>query len=387
MAEFFHFLLSYETLRVIWWVFLGVLLIGFAVTDGFDLGVGALLPFVGRSDNERRIMLNVVGPTWEGNQVWFILGGGAIFAAYPPVYATAFSGFFIALILTLFALILRPVGFDYRSKVESPTWRNFWDWALFISGAVPALIFGVAFGNLLRGVPFSFDQDLRMTYGGTFFGLLNPFALLAGVVSLSMLIMHGGVLLQLRTEGDIKARSGRAARWAALVMIVAFALAGLWVAYGIQGYQVVAGTLSPSGPSNPLHKQVTVAVGAWLINYRHFPWMMTAPALAFGGALLTLLLSAVKRPGLGFITSALAIAGVILTAGFSMFPFLMPSSSAPNSSLTMWDATSSHLTLKWMFGATVVLLPIVLAYTSWAFAKMRGPVSAEQIRKDSVSYY
>ncbi len=387
MADFFHFLMSYETLRVIWWLFLGVLLIGFAVTDGYDLGVGALLPFVARSDDERRTVINVIGPTWEGNQVWLILGGGAIFAAYPPVYATAFSGFFIALILTLFALILRPVGFDYRSKVEHPTWRAFWDWALFVGGAVPALVFGVAFGNLLLGVPFTFDQDLRMTYGGTFLGLLNPFGLLAGVVSLSMLVMHGGMLLQLRTTGDIRARAGHFARLAALVLMGGFAVAGLAVAFAVHGYQVVPGTLDPAGPSNPLHKQVTVAAGAWLANYGRFPWMLAAPAVVFGGAALTWRLSAANRPGWGFITSALVVAGVILTAGFSMFPFLIPSSSHPDASLTMWDATSSLLTLQWMFWVTLILLPVVIAYTGWVFSKLRGTISAEQIRKDSGSYY
>ena len=386
MAGFIHFLMSYETLRVIWWLLLGVLLIGFAVTDGYDLGVGALLPFVARNDEERRTVINVIGPTWEGNQVWLILGGGAIFAAYPPVYATAFSGFFIALILTLFALILRPVGFDYRSKVEHPTWRAFWDWALFVGGAVPALVFGVAFGNLLLGVPFTFDQDLRMTYGGTFFGLLNPFGLLAGVVSLSMLVMHGGVLLQLRTEGEIQARAGRFARLAALVMMGAFAVAGLAVAF-IHGYRVVPGSLDPSGPSNPLHKLVTTAAGAWLANYGRFPWMAAAPALALGGAALTWRLSGLNRPGWGFIASALAVAGVILTAGFSMFPFLIPSSSHPDASLTAWDATSSLLTLQWMFWVTLILLPVVLTYTGWVFSKLRGTVSAEQIRRDSGNYY
>src|SRR6516165_921644 len=188
-------MIDYETLKVIWWLFIGVLLIGFAVTDGFDLGIGTLLPFLGRNDEERRVMLNSVGPTWEGNQVWFITAGGAIFAAWPVVYATAFSGFYVALILTLFALFFRPVGFEYRSKLADPRWRNAWDWALFVGGAVPALIFGVAFGNLLQGVPFHFDADQRVFYTGSFWGLLNPFALLAGVVSLAMLAMHGAIFL------------------------------------------------------------------------------------------------------------------------------------------------------------------------------------------------
>ena len=387
MAEFFEFLLAYDTLRLIWWLFLGVLLIGFAIMDGFDLGVGILLPFLGKTDPERRVLINVIGPTWEGNQVWFILGGGAVFAAYPMVYATAFSGFFIALILTLFALILRPVGFDYRSKVDHPRWRGFWEWGLFIGAAVPAVVFGVAFGNLLQGVPFSFDPDLRVTYSGSFWGLLNPFGLLAGVVSLAMLVMQGAIYLQLKTEGVLQARAAQAAQRSGLLLIAAFALAGCWVAFALDGYSVVAGTVDPAGPSNPLHKEVVQSSGAWLNNYSAYPWMLAAPVLGFAGAILTVLLARFGRPGLGFISSSLALTGVILTAGFSMFPFLMPSSSDPNSSLLLWDATSSHLTLQWMFAVTVFFLPIILLYTSWVFSKLRGTVTVEGVQQNTHSLY
>ena len=386
MADTLAFLLSYETLRMSWWLFIGVLLIGFAVTDGFDLGVGALLPFLGRTDEERRVMLNVVGPTWEGNQVWFILGGGAIFAAWPAVYATAFSGFFLALILTLFALILRPVGFDYRSKLPDPRWRNFWDWGLFIGGAAPALVFGVAFGNLLLGVPFHFDADLRAEYTGSFLGLLNPLGLLAGVTSLAMLVMHGAVYLQLRTENPIQERAQQAVALAAKVFMSAFALAGLWLLIGVDGYRLetFAGT---AAPSNPLAKTVVHDSWAWFANYGQYPWMLLAPLTGFAGATLTWKFSERGQPGYGFITSCLTLAGVILTVGFSLFPFIMPSSSDPNSSLTVWDATSSHLTLKWMFGVTVVFLPIILAYTSWVFSKLRGVVTVAQIRAADKSLY
>ena len=386
MADTLAFLLSYETLRVIWWLFIGVLLIGFAITDGFDLGVGALLPFLGRNDEERRVIINVVGPTWEGNQVWFILGGGAIFAAWPAVYATAFSGFFIALILTLFALILRPVGFDYRSKLSNPRWRAFWDWGLFIGGATPALVFGVAFGNLLLGTPFHFDADLRVEYTGGFFGLLNPFGLLSGMVSLAMLVMHGAIYLQLRTEGEIQQRAQHAVERAAKVFLGAFALAGLWLIIGVDGYRLesFAGT---AAPSNPLAKTVVREGWAWLSNYGQHPWMLLAPVAGFAGAALAWHFSQRQQPGRGFIASSLALAGVILTAGFTLFPFILPSSTHPNSSLTVWDATSSHLTLKWMFGVTVILLPIILIYTSWVFSKLRGTVTAAHIRAASHTLY
>jgi len=211
-----HTLLDYDVLRVIWWLLLGVLLVGFAVTDGFDLGVGSLLPFVARNDVERRIVINTVGPVWEGNQVWLILGGGAIFAAWPHVYAMSFAGFYLAMFAILFALILRPVGFKYRSKQESATWRGTWDWALFVGGFVPALIFGVALGNVLQGVPFRYTEDMRMVYQGTFFGLLNPFALLAGLVSVAMLLMHGGAWLALKIEGTVADRARRYASFASV---------------------------------------------------------------------------------------------------------------------------------------------------------------------------
>src|SRR5487761_2080191 len=259
-----------ETLKLIWWVLVGVLLIGFAITDGFDLGVGALLPFLGKSDDERRVIINSVGATWEGNQTWFITAGGALFAAWPLVYAAAFSGMYFALILTLFALFFRPVGFDYRSKVQDARWRSAWDWGLFVGGFVPALIFGVAFGNLLQGVPFSFDADTRLTYTGSFWALLNPFAILAGVVSVSMLVMHGAVYLQIRTVGIIEKRATNAVRISAIVLITTFAAAGFWIAAGIPGYKIIS-----IGATNlaltPLDKQVEIVAGAWMNNFNAHP--------------------------------------------------------------------------------------------------------------------
>lgn len=379
-------MLDYETLKLVWWVLVGVLLIGFAVTDGFDMGVGALLPFLGKNDEERRVIINAVGPHWEGNQVWFVTAGGAIFAAWPAVYAAAFSGFYVAMMLVLFALFFRPVGFDYRSKIADPRWRSSWDWGLFVGSAVPALVFGVAFGNLLEGVPFQYDEFLRPTYTGSFFGLLNPFALLAGAVSLSMVMMHGAVWLQLRTGEPVASRARRAVKIASWVLIASFALAGVWLAAGIDGYRIVS-MPDAGAPANPLAKSVEVASGAWLANYSTYPWMMLAPVLGLGGAALTWLLSAAKRPGLAFVTSALAIAGVILTAAFSMFPFIMPSSTALNSGLTIWDAPSSQLTLTVMFWAAMIFVPIILAYTTWTYRAMWGRVTLEQIRENTHSAY
>jgi len=377
---------DYETLKLIWWLFVGVLLVGFAVTDGFDLGIGALLPFLGRNDEERRVIINSVGATWDGNQVWFITAGGALFAAWPIVYATAFSGFYFALILTLFAMFFRPVGFDYRSKLADPRWRSLWDWGLFAGGFVPALIFGVAFGNLLQGVPFSFDNDVRVTYTGTFWQLLNPFGLLAGVVSLSMLLMHGSIYLQIRTEGVIAQRARRATLITGAVFIACFILAGVWIMNGIDGYRILS-MLPANAASIPLDKTAEKVAGAWMDNYHAYPLLWLAPFLGVAGALLAILSSGAKKPIVAFIASSTMLAGVIFTAGFAMFPFIMPSSSDPRSSLTIWDSVSSHLTLQIMFWVVLIFLPLVLAYTSWVYSVLRGKITVETVRANDHNVY
>jgi cytochrome d ubiquinol oxidase subunit II len=379
-------IIDYEVLKLAWWILVGVLLIGFAVTDGMDMGVGTLLPFLGKNDDERRVIINTVGPHWDGNQVWFITAGGAIFAAWPAVYAAAFSGFYFAMLLVLFALFFRPVGFDYRSKIESKTWRNAWDWGLFVGGAVPSLIFGVAFGNLLLGVPFHLDDFLRPYYTGSFFALLNPFALLAGLVSFMMLTMQGAIWLQLRTEHSIAERAKRYVTWTGLITIIAFALAGVWLALGVDGYRVVSMPALDAIP-NPLTKEVVQEAGAWLTNYQIYPWTLAFPILGIAGAGLTILLSKADRAGWGLITSSLSLSGIILTAGAAMFPFIMPSSSNPGSSLIAWDAVSSHLTLSVMFWAAVIFVPIILGYTTWTYSKMWRRVNVEEIRsQDHLAY-
>lgn len=377
---------DYETLKLIWWLFVGVLLVGFAVTDGFDLGIGALLPFLGKNDDERRVIINSVGATWEGNQVWFVTAGGTIFAAWPIVYATAFSGFYIALMLTLFALFFRPVGFNYRSKVTDPRWRSAWDWGLFAGGFVPALIFGVAFGNLLLGVPFSFDNDLRVTYSGSFWQLLNPFGLLAGVISLAMLLMHGSIYLQIRTEGVIAVRARLVTRITGAVFILAFILAGVWIINGIEGYRIVS-MLPGNAAATPLDKVVEKAAGAWMGNFNNHPLLWLAPILGIVGALLAIAASGAKKTIAAFIASSSMLAGVIFTAGIAMFPFIMPSSSDPRSSLTIWDAVSSHKTLQIMFWVVLIFLPIVLAYTSWVYRVLRGKITVEAIRANDHNVY
>ena len=378
-------MIDYEFLRVIWWVLVGVLLIGFAVTDGFDLGVGALLTLVGKTDEDRRVMINTIGPHWDGNQVWFITAGGAIFAAWPLIYATAFSGFYLALALTLIALWMRPLGFDYRGKLQSKQWREAWDWALFAGGIVPSLIFGVAFGNLFLGVPFELDDTIKSTYTGSFFGLLTPFALLSGLVSVAMLLNHGASWLQLKTDGHLQQRTRAVSVLLSLATAGLFVLAGIYLAFGVDGF-VITSVIDTQATSNPLNKTVEIVSGAWLSNYATYPWMVIAPVLGVGSALSCAYMSYIGRSGLAFVTSALAITGIILTAGFSMFPFLMPSSIMPNASLTVWDATSSLLTLKTMFIVACIFVPIVLAYTIYGFWVMRGRIKQSDLNKSHAIY-
>jgi cytochrome d ubiquinol oxidase subunit II len=378
--------MDYATLKLIWWVLIGALLLGFALTDGFDMGAAILLPFIGKTDSERRIVVNTVGATWEGNQVWLVTAGRAMFAAWPLVYAASFSGFYFAMLLVLFALFFRPVGFDYRGKREHPGWRSAWDWALFAGGFVPALVFGIAFGNLLQGVPFAFDQDLRVTYHGSFFALLNPFALLCGIVSVSMLAAHGAAFVRMKTDGVVAGRAARALRVTALVALVLFLIAGVLIATVIGGYQIVdAAPLD--AVSNPLLKSVTGAPGLWLTNYDTYPWMIAAPVAGLAGALLAALLATSRFEICAFLATSLMVIGVILTAGFSMFPFIMPSSLDGRSSLTLWDSTSSRMTLQIMLIAVLIFLPIVLVYTSWVYRVMRGKVTAAALEENHHTMY
>lgn len=373
-------LLDYETLRLIWWALLGVLLIGFAVTDGFDMGVAALLPFIAKDDKQRRLVINTVGPVWEGNQVWFILGGGAIFAAWPALYAVSFSGFYFAMMLVLVALIIRPVAFKFRSKRAEVRWRKRWDWALCFSGVVPPLVFGVAVGNVLQGVPFHFEGDLRPIYTGSFWALFNPFALLCGLLSLAMLVLHGATYLQLKAQGHTAVRAGQWGRWAAAGVVVLFLLGGLWMRY-LPGYEILT-NMDPSAPSHPLRKEVAEVTGYGLQNFANYGWLWLVPVLGFIGTGMAFLGLQWRRSALSFLGSKLAVVAIIATVGVSLFPMLLPSSSHPSHSLTVWDASSSHLTLWIMLIATVVLLPIVLAYTAWVYKVLWGSISEEDIHED-----
>mgnify|MGYP000977886023 FL=1 len=379
-------MIDYEFLRIIWWVLVIVLLIGFSVTDGFDMGVTALLPVAGKKEVEKRIMINSIAPHWDGNQVWLLTAGGAIFAAWPIVYSVAFSGFYIALFLVLAALFFRPIGFEYRAKIDNPTWRAVWDWGLFAGGFVPALVFGVAFGNLLQGVPFELNELSQVTYTGSFFALLNPFALLCGVLSLAMLVTHGANWLQMKTTAELRNRARAISQIGALVTLITFVLAGVWLSFK-EGY-VVTSVLDHFAPSSPASgKEVAVEVGAWFKNFNETPALWIFPALVVIGALLNVVASKANRCGFAFFFSVLTMAGVIITAAVSMFPFVMPSSTHPAQSLLMWDATSSELTLTLMFYLALIFVSISLLYTIWSYYKMFGRLDESFVEDNKNTLY
>lgn len=382
-----HELISYEALRLIWWLLLGVLLIGFAVMDGFDLGAQALLPFVAKTDLERRSVINAVGPTWEGNQVWLVLGGGAIFAAWPLIYAAAFSGFYMAMFLILLALILRPMAFKYRSKREGEAWRARWDAILCFSGALPAVLFGAATSSALLGSPFSYGADLGVTFEGlrAFLRLLHPFALLCGLTSLAMMVAHGAGWLAFKLEGDVAARARKIGASAALAAAGLFVLGGIWVAF-LDGHRIVS-AVSTEAASNPLRKTVELVQGGWLSNYAAFPLAIAAPVLGIFGMLGAAF--ALRKSGarLALLASGIGIAGIVATVGVSAFPFFLPSIVDPRAGLTVWDASSSHFTLFVMLGGTAIFMPLILLYTAWVYRILRGKVDVAAIAKGDTHAY
>lgn len=382
---------DYETLKFLWWCIIGFLFIGFAITDGMDMGIGGLLPFVAKRDVERRVVINTVGAHWDGNQVWFITAGASLFAAWPMVYATAFSGFYFAMMLTLFALFLRPLAFDYRSKIESPRWRENWDKALFVGSMVPPLVFGIAFGNLLQGVPFHFDSLMRVTYTGSFFALFNPFALLAGVTSVAMVLLHGSTWLVMRTDADVAKRSANIGSIVAIVLTVTFAIAGVMIWQNINGYQVTS-LINTMGQAQPTIKEVSIVSGAWLDNYKTTPLLWLAPLSGLIMPLVAAFLLTKKAKStlvkvFAFVASTMSIIGVILTVGIAMFPFIMPSSSQPEHSLLMWDAVSSEGTLNLMLIVVAVFIPIIIGYTFWCYKKMWRTVTIAEIEQNKHTAY
>mgnify|MGYP001178339596 FL=1 len=376
---------DYENLRLFTWAVIGVLLIGFIITDGFDMGVAALLPVLGKSEVDRRIMINSIAPHWDGNQVWLVTAGGAIFAIWPAIYAAAFSGFYLAMIIVLATLWLRPLGMDYRAKIDDPQWKKACDIALIVSGFIPPVIFGVGFGNLMIGVPFEFNELLMMSYQGGFWDLLTPFPLLCGLVSLAMVVTQGAAFLQMKTTGDLKQRAQKVIVCMALVTVGLFIVGGIY-AYTLPGYLITSPVVT-DGVSNPLLKHVMKFDDLLLHNYENYPVLWGIPALGVIGMLSCAVMTRLNRAGLAFASSSLSIASIITTAGVALFPMIMPSSLMPSHSLTLWDGTSSELTLSIISVVAVIVVPIILGYTIWCYYKMFGRLDSQYIHDNSSSLY
>ncbi|WP_308388064.1 cytochrome d ubiquinol oxidase subunit II [Acidithiobacillus sp. AMEEHan] len=372
---------AYVFLKVLWWLLLGVLLMGLAIMVGMDMGVGALMRFVGKTDGERREALNIVGPHWDGNQVWFILGGGAIFAAFPSLYATSFSVFYIVMILLLFSMIMRPVAFEYRSKVPAEKWRNTWDWVFLISGALPMIIYGAAIGNILEGVGFHFGWDGQYYQTESFIWyLLNPFAILCGLLALSMALYQGSAMLMIRGVDPIYSRAKNIGSVAGVLSAILFVVGGIWIA-AKTGY--VLHDADPGMPANISAAQnVTREAGAWLNNYHSAPILWIVPLIGILAMLAGSFAMRAKKAGLAWWLGALSWISILGTVGISMFPFLMPSSDDPAQSITIWNGTGSQYNLIWMTIFTVIFVPTILAYTTWCFNVMRGKVKAPAASDD-----
>ncbi len=330
-------------LNTLWFILVAVLFIGFFILEGFDYGVGILLPFLSKDDRDRRVIINTIGPVWDGNEVWILTGGGAIFAAFPHWYATMFSGFYLALVLMLFALIARGVAFEFRSKDRHPTWRATWDWAICVGSFIPALLWGVALGNLLRGVPI----DATMTYVGGFFNLLNPYALLGGLTSLSMFILQGAIFLALKTKGDIAKRAVAATKKVGpvtTILVFAFIVAGYFLTDAFTRLGVNPGIV-------PVTAGGALLATGWLIHQNRLGW--------------------------AFITNSLTIALSVVTIFMSLFPRVIVSSLNPDWSLTIYNASSSPYTLTVMSIVALIFVPIVLLYQGWTYWVFRERIGRE----------
>ncbi|NSL93864.1 cytochrome d ubiquinol oxidase subunit II [Acetobacter syzygii] len=375
----------YVILKLIWAGLLCVLLIGLGLMVGMDMGVGTLLRFVGRTDGERRTALNIIGPHWDGNQVWFILGGGAIFAAFPTLYATSFSVFYVVMILLLFSMILRPVAFEYRSKVDARLWRASWDWVFLLSGFLPMFVYGAAFGNILQGVGYHFNWTGQYFQDASFLTyLFNPFAILCGLMAVSLSVMQGGVMLMMRSENPIYDRAQRYASRAGVIAAVLFVAGGVWVR-GMPGFVLEQG--DPAMPANPMHGQhVTVQVGAWFANYAAHPVLWLLPVLGVVCMLAGVTLVKANRPHVAWWMGLGSWLGTIGTVAASMFPFFMPSTTRPDQSLTIWNSSASQYGLTCMLAVALIFVPLILCYTSWCYYVMRGKVRTADIIKDTHSY-
>lgn len=330
-------------LNTIWFILITVLFIGYFILEGFDFGVGILLPFLGKDDRERRVIINTIGPFWDGNEVWLLTAGGAIFAAFPNWYATMFSGFYLALVLMLFALIVRGVAFEFRSKDKAPAWRSLWDWMIFAGSFIPALLWGVALGNILRGVPI----DQNMTYVGGFFNLLNPYALLGGVTTLAVFTVQGAIFLGLKTKNELVTRAVAASKKVgpvATVLVFLFVVAGYFLTDAFTRLGIDPGLI-------PIAAGGSLLTAGWFIHRDRLGW--------------------------AFFMNSLTILFSTITIFMSLYPRVMVSSLNPDWSLTIYNASSSPYTLKVMSIVALIFVPVVLAYQGWTYWVFKERVGKE----------
>ena len=381
-------LFDYITIKIIWWCLIGLVLIIFACTAGFDYGGTLFMPFV-RKESHKRVVLNVLAPTWDGNMTWFVFAGGALFIVWPVVYGTIFSGLYAVMFCILWSSFLRPPGFDYRSKIDNDMWRKVWDFALFLSSIIAMFMFGFIFGNLLMGLPFHFDPImLRHYYTGNFWDLLNWVGILSGLCSVCILTMHGSSYVALRTEGELQAFFRNKQKVFGVLFLILFTATGFVVAYHVPGYILDKSPAYPTG--HPLDNIVHTHVGAWLSSYQDYWWKIFGPILAYIGIFVCLISSASDHAKLSFWASALGVAGTILTAGFALFPFVAPSSTNPNQSLTVWNSTSSYFSLSILLVITMILLIVICAYKIFAYKvswRYKSTLTEKDINKDTHSYY
>jgi cytochrome bd ubiquinol oxidase subunit II len=339
--------------QIIWFILWGVLWAVYFMLDGFVLGAGMLHRFLGRNDTERRVIINTFGPVWDGNEVWLITAGGATFAAFPTTYALMFSYLYTALLLLLFALIVRGVSFEFRGKLDSSQWKGVWDSVIVVVSFLPALLFGVAFGNIFQGLPMD-----AAGYHGSFLSLLNPFGLLTGALFVLLFLVHGALYLTVKTEGDLSARALATANrfWPALLVVAALFLVAAYPATKLYG------------------------------NYLKVPLLLVVPVLAVVSLLAIRISTAKEKPLTAFAASCLTILLVVATGIIGLFPNLIPSAIDPVSSLTIYNSSSSQYTLKIMTAVALVFVPIVIAYKIWVYRVFRAKITLENVLEDEHSY-
>lgn len=358
-------MLDYTFLKIAWWLIMGFVLILYATTAGYDAGVTMIMAFL-RKETDRRVVLNTSAPVWDGNLSWIVFAGGGLFVIWPAVYSTAFSGMYAAMLCILWSLFFRPTGFDYRSKINHHRWRRFWDFGLLVSGGLPVFIFGLAMGNCLLGFPFHFDtMTWRDYYTGNFFDLFNGFALLSGFASLLMVLMHGSAYLQQHTEGHLRELARKLFFIFGILLFIFFSIAGIDIALGMQGYTLIASPVDAT--LYPADNIVSHTKGAWLASYSVYPWKYYPPIIAYVALMLALWANYVRKVVLCFWSSVFTVGGMVATVGATIFPFLMPSSTNPSQSLTVWNSTSTQYALNIMLYVASILFVVIFFYKLFAF--------------------